>query len=381
MATQPVINLEQLLSPIPGDNPCGENLIYAGLYDQLREARRADDSRLSQGEWERDSKAADWRLVENLATEALAAKTKDLQVCAWLIEALVKNHGFVGLRDGLQLMGGLMERYWEGVFPEIDGGDLEGRANTVSFMEGRTALGLREVPLTGNPAGANYSYLQFEEARKIEIPDDAENLSGDELDRIAQLRETAALEGKTTSEQWRMAKNASNRAFYEGIHAVLNQCLDEFKNLDRTIDEKFGAQAPAMSALKKSLEEIGSLAERLLKEKRVLEPDEAGQTEATAGLAGEITQDGYGPPIGGPIRTRREALKRLAEVSDYFRQTEPHSPVSYLVQRAINWGNMPLDTWLEDVIKDAAVLSQLRETLGLKQANKPLSDDLDAGSS
>ena len=53
-------------------------------------------------------------------------------------------------------------------------------------------------------------------------------------------------------------------------------------------------------------------------------------------------------------------------MADYFRRTEPHSPVSYLVQRAITWGQMPLDAWLHDVIKDVNTLASLRETLGLK---------------
>ena len=53
---------------------------------------------------------------------------------------------------------------------------------------------------------------------------------------------------------------------------------------------------------------------------------------------------------------------------EFFRRTEPHSPVSYLVQRAVQWGHMPLENWLRDVIKDEAVLANLRDTLGLKEA-------------
>jgi type VI secretion system protein ImpA len=56
-------------------------------------------------------------------------------------------------------------------------------------------------------------------------------------------------------------------------------------------------------------------------------------------------------------------------VADYFRRTEPHSPVSYLVQRAVRWGEMPLEAWLQNVIHDEGVLEQLRETLGLKDSN------------
>ncbi len=67
----------------------------------------------------------------------------------------------------------------------------------------------------------------------------------------------------------------------------------------------------------------------------------------------------------GAIQNRQDALKRLSEVAEYFRKSEPHSPVSYLVNRAVKWGEMPLESWLQDVIKDEAVIFQLRETLGI----------------
>jgi type VI secretion system protein ImpA len=73
--------------------------------------------------------------------------------------------------------------------------------------------------------------------------------------------------------------------------------------------------------------------------------------------------------VGGAVRSRQDALKRLSEVAEFFRQTEPHSPVAYLVQRAVKWGNMPLDNWLQEVIKDETVLGQLRETLGFGAFN------------
>jgi hypothetical protein len=51
----------------------------------------------------------------------------------------------------------------------------------------------------------------------------------------------------------------------------------------------------------------------------------------------------YDHPAGVSIdpQSRADALRRLAAVAAYFRRTEPHSPVSYLVQRAVRWGEMP----------------------------------------
>ena len=67
----------------------------------------------------------------------------------------------------------------------------------------------------------------------------------------------------------------------------------------------------------------------------------------------------------GAIAGRADALRRLADIAAFFQKTEPHSPVSYLVRRAVKWGNMGLETWLQEVIKDQTVLVQLRETLGV----------------
>ena len=112
----------------------------------------------------------------------------------------------------------------------------------------------------------------------------------------------------------------------------------------------------------KALEAIRNLLEKVVKEKRIEEPD---PSDAVEGAEGEAAGAAAGGP-GGAIRARDQALAQLAQVADYFRRTEPHSPVSYLVQRAITWGQMPLDAWLGDVIKDNNVLAGLRETLGLK---------------
>src|SRR5436309_14785834 len=124
MPSPEILDFEALLKPIAGDKPAGESLRYQGVYDSIQEARRAEED-LPMGEWQRDVKAADWRTAINLSTEVTANKSKDLQIGVWLLEALVKRHGFAGLRDGLRLLRELQETFWEGLYPEIEEGDLE----------------------------------------------------------------------------------------------------------------------------------------------------------------------------------------------------------------------------------------------------------------
>jgi type VI secretion system protein ImpA len=139
----PVIDLEALLKPISEENPAGEPMQYSGVYDEIREARRADDATLTQGQWQTELKVADYRQVINLAASALSSQTKDLQICAWLTEALAKQHGFPGLRDGLKLIYGIEENFWETCYPEIDEGDMEGRANAIEWVDNQLSLAVR----------------------------------------------------------------------------------------------------------------------------------------------------------------------------------------------------------------------------------------------
>ncbi len=369
MPYEATIDFQELLAPIAGDNPAGENLLYTGLHDEVREARRADDV-LDQGEWKRESKVADWPLVIRLTTEALAKQTKDLQIAAWLTEALLTQHGFAGLADGLHLMRELIDGFWDTLYPEIDEGDLEARANALDILNRPFFLAaLQNTPITGNPVGTNYSYLEYQDSIRFDVPDNADNLEYDERERVAALRQLAAAEGKVTSEQWRTAKSASNRAFYEDLHALLSRCWDEYRALDDLMDEKFQRQTPGLSDFKKTLEAVKTTVEGILKEKRLLEPDPADLLETGDSVAGKEGTAG-GMRAGGRVTNRQEAIRRLNEVAEFFRSTEPHSPVSYLLQRAIHWGQIPLEDWLNEVVKDPSVLAHIRETLGLRPGDE-----------
>ncbi|NJM52231.1 MAG: type VI secretion system protein TssA [Blastocatellia bacterium] len=138
----PTIDFEVLLTPIAGDNPAGEPMQYSGLYDEIREARRADDTSVSYGAWQTELKVADFRKVVELATTALSTQTKDLQIAVWLTEALTGQYGFAGFRDGLQLIRRLEEDFWDTLYPEIDEGDMEARANAIDWMNTQKGLTL-----------------------------------------------------------------------------------------------------------------------------------------------------------------------------------------------------------------------------------------------
>lgn len=360
--TPPVIDLDAILQPVSDDAPSGESLRYSGLYGEIVEARRQDDT-LNRGDWQTEIKYADYQKVVELAVPALTTSSKDLQVAVWLSEALIKIEGFAGLRDSLKMVAGLQEQFWDTLFPILDEGDMEGRANAVAWLDVQGALAVRSAPYTVRGLG----YNDWVDAKTFDIPPNLESLDHETQQKYASLKTQAETEGRTTSDMWKAAVAQTNRAAIEATNAVVDECWAAYADLNRVIDEKFERnQMPGLGELKKALEDIHAQIKKLVDAKRIEEPGEADNSAAAEHVDDDapvsISTGGSG---GGPVNNRPEALKRLAEIAAFFQRTEPHSPVSYLVQRAVKWGHMPLDSWLKEVIKDPSVLEQLNETLGI----------------
>src|SRR5262245_27678327 len=166
MPSPPTIDFAALLTPIPGENPAGELLRYEGTYDTIQ-AQIYEEDTLDQGDWQRETKTADWRAAVTTASEALATKSKDLQLAAWLTMALVKRHGFAGLRDGCRLLRELEEQFWDSLYPELEDGDAEFRAGPVDGLNGRLPLFIKQIPLTKS-GDEVYTWLHWEEARTVD---------------------------------------------------------------------------------------------------------------------------------------------------------------------------------------------------------------------
>ncbi|WP_315981935.1 hypothetical protein [Aliamphritea spongicola] len=71
--------------------------------------------------------------------------------------------------------------------------------------------------------------------------------------------------------------------------------------------------------------------------------------------------------VAGAIQSRDQAFQNLRQIADYFRQTEPHSPVYMLIERAIRWGYLPLPELLAEMVGDnASVMARIETMAGLE---------------
>ena len=271
-------NLENLLAPISADHPAGEDITLAPEWQAINESRRRDKVLGRQN--------ADWPLIQQLLSEALAHKSKDLRLAVWLTEANVKLHGFAGLRVSLQLLRGLIANYWDsGLYPEIEGGDLQFRAMPLDYFGGdNLPSDLRQVPLTARAdGGRDYSYLDYRQSRDvIGWEKDIRNSLGDIDPAKEEKRKVALAAGGVSAEMFEEAAKASRRARLEATRADFDGAWDELKQLDRTLDEKFQPDVPGTSYTKEAFEDCRRVLDDLLKRKRQEEPDTASAAEPSA---------------------------------------------------------------------------------------------------
>src|SRR5580765_2687893 len=346
---------EDLLNPIAGENPSGVDLRYDNrllLFDKIKEARRQDDN-LAQGDWQHERKVADHKLVVKLTEEALASRSKDLQLAAWLTEALVHAQGFAGLRQGLTLCHGLIQNFWDTLYPPIEDGDLELRGGPLDWLVAVLDVPLRSVALVN----AGYSFLKYKETKLVGYESAAQN------DKERKARAKKIEEGKLPPELFDKAFSETPKAFYAATEKELDACLQAVDQLSQLCDEKFGNAAPSISRLKGPLAEIRQCVHTLLEKKRETEPDPVEETpaEQPGGMEGQSGAGTSGSAV--ELTDRRQAVALAIKAAAFLRKKEPHSPAPYLMLRGLRWGELRAATDLSDATLLEAPPTELRQQL------------------
>ena len=252
-----------LLNPISAGNPSGENLRYAPVYDKIKEARREDDD-APQGEWKRERKVADWPLTIKLIGEALATKTKDLQLAAWLAEAMLRREGVAGLREVLDVIRGFLENFWDTLYPELEDGDAEYRASPLQWIGDRLESAVKNAPLTRS----KLSWFQYKESRAIGTEESADS------EEKRQARADAIADGKITQEQFDKEFDETPKKYYVSLLETFDAAIESLAALGQVCDEKFGDVTPSFGTLDRALQEVRQTVYILLTLKREKEPDE-----------------------------------------------------------------------------------------------------------
>ena len=128
--------VDELLQPIEGDNPSGRT--FATIRSTMPSRKRAVKTTISiKAPGRPNGRFADLAKVISLSTETLKKTTKDLQITVWFTHALLRKEAFTGLAMGFKLCQGLLDKFWDTLYPIIEDGDLEGRVAPLGLFASR----------------------------------------------------------------------------------------------------------------------------------------------------------------------------------------------------------------------------------------------------
>ncbi len=346
MASPPLLSFDELVAPIPGANPAGEKYLPNEVQEKLEKGRQEEDP-------EEPERKPDWPGIVRVATETLTSTSKNLEVAARLTEALVKLHGFAGLRDGLHLMRDLLDQAWERLIPALsEEGDTE---EDIAFNLERRIARLNWLDPPDDTSGSRFPIT----VRMVPIiVSSVGKYSWQDWRRVQDGK------GEITQEEFDKAVEAAKVETCKGILEDMDACAEEITLLVRQMDARFSGTAPSYNRVRMALEESRGLLREILKRKSPGDDPES-DTPGEAEVATEGSDHGK-PAATRSMKSRADVYRQLKQAADLLRQLEPHSPVPYLVQRAVDLGDLPFPLLLKRLVRDANVLNEMNREFDLK---------------
>ena len=340
--------LPDLLAPIPGDNPVGPDLKWSNEFSEIeREHAQGQDAipptkppGFPGGEAEEHF----GRLVD-LAWEFLETQSKDLRVASFLTAGLLRmgmgpdDHPhparcFAGLSFGLGLLKGLLETYWDEMYPGIPSRS----AALDALGSGGLSIAVQMVPLTE----WGHTFFHYRDwakgAEPGSAPPDSDTLWAGSFE-----------EGLTETD----------RGFYVALTQELDRCLANLEALDAFCKERFSEAKetiPRFGDLRQALKSVASAATQLLEKKPAPAPPSpepsAPEGEVEAALPGATPEAGAtvasaaaappppAAPAGPDLRDPKQAPGVVASLARLLREEDPRNPVPYLLLRGLRWGEL-----------------------------------------
>ncbi len=356
MSSLGTVDLNELLSPIPGEIPSGhdirQNQSISSPYNQIKDARAtaraAERNSLFDGK--SDMAMENWQKILDLAPVILRDHAKDLEIAAWYTEALIRKQGFKGLNSGFTLIRHLIETFWDSLYPMPDEDGLETRVSPLTGLNGEGTDGvlippIRNSVITESHYPGPFTIWQYKQALDIQKISDAD------------LRDKKTEQIGFSIADIKSAVSKSSDQFFIDLHSDIHTSIAEYRKIGELLDNRCGThEGPPTSNIINALEDALATVKFLGKSKI---PDSISDASPSIPAAQSGHDSNQGTTASseatqrlGPIRSRDDAFRQLNNIADFFRKTEPHSPICYSIERAIKWGNMPLNELILELIPD-----------------------------
>jgi len=343
------IDLDELLLPLPGGQPAGRCMEYESVYEEIRQARESDPDFLPQDEWRTPLRKADWPKVIRLSALILRETSKDLQVACWLVEGTSQQYGIVGIMEGLTFLHRFVARYWDSGWPKKDDDDglLISHA-IVSRLDRQLSDLIIQLPLLSQPE----STLEY--WRKVLAYEHQASMAPGERGSEDFSAETFHL--------WASRQSAEKLARLSDELLLLSVCLADFEATYQTLNPQ--KEGPALGQTAQGINDLQAFSQRLAglvtpTSEDVMSLNVLARNDEQPVLKTNELASGS----GNQQMSRDLAITQMLTIAHFFRQSEPSSPVPFLMERAARWADMTLTEWLEEMLSDNNTLQDINNVL------------------
>lgn len=354
-----MISVDELLQPVSAEQPCGEDFTYHPSLQELDTLVQGKPE-TQVGEVISEAEDPDWKAVLE-SSVGILKQSKHLRVAVTLCLAELKIDGFTGFRDGLTVLKGLLETYWNDIYPKLDPDDNNDPTERVNILNNLSA----PIGTFGDP----YRFLErlrqaplcsSAQMGRVTLNDilDAEDTNKPVAEAPAEEGGGAAKPRRMSGSQIKAAFRDSDQAVVKDTLAAVGQIIEVVTGINTFLTGTVGAlNGASFGDLTKALKKIqGSLAANI--------PGAAGAVSAGTDEQAFNTGGGGGggSVVDGQIRSREDVIFLLGQICDFYARTEPSSPVPLLLKRAQRLVPMNFMEIMGDLTPDA--LSQLKVIAG-----------------
>jgi type VI secretion system protein ImpA len=352
-----IVQLEQLLKEISPNDPSGEyDLEHDPAFMELEADMQGIPAVEVGGKIVQEARDPNWLKCAETALELLG-RAHDLRVAVYLTRALLHTDGLQGLNDGLRLICGYLERFWDTVYPRLDPEDDDDPTERVNVLEALNdwylvIAPLMKVQLCSSRAAGSVSLRQYRIAsgKTSEL-----SLSAEEVSAAPNLASIEAAFTDCSLEQ------------LQSIFHDASESLGEAKRLDLVMNEQVGSdRSPDLKKLIRVLGEINNLVQEHLFRRA---PSITSTVEKPNEESG--SPDKYEQTTTTNVRSfdmienREDVLELLEQICAYYELYEPASPVPFLLRRAMRLVTKNFLEILEDMAPDS--LAQVTAICGPKE--------------
>ena len=421
--------IAHLLVPISDEEPSGSYLkldrsayrslrnVYNSAQSSFRQLVETPDA--SSDPAIVDANTDNWAELRKISEETLTSQSKDLEILGWYITSqLFTSQPFNNLANAIPALNLFIDQFWDTLNPmlpeaKLKASDDAGKAKEITEFKTKPLL-----QLVGESVDSSSVYIPFQMLDFCAGITFGDYLTEERKGNIAELKETAlsSFDGSVSETLYLLAsifseleiaeKNLAEKCQAVGatvisFNFIKTNVRDLIKAIHFLVGEKF-APWPLddnFHIIQNSTEvpqqddSIHSASQQA--SDPPIHSNLATETSQNSGATnpvnqgnGSVASDGQAQALNNPaslnqtqtivqnvssingIVNRDHAFQEIRKIAEYFKETEPHSPIAFLLERSIRWGYMSFPELLQEMVGNESVIAQINQMTGMDNLDK-----------